>query len=183
MDTAGESPAKRVRKTHRGRRSAAAQKKRDQRNKKYFPGSFAFVWLAQNYGTANCNVASTSDGSDRSIETERGVVETNETTAGTHRTAGEMLEEPMNRTEATVRDTSQGCGNGTARAQEAPGADDGRFGFGAFAARYQPENFMVKTLDGVAGLGCFVPGQDGFNEDEFKKSSDQWRHDLEMRLL
>ena len=27
------------------------------------------------------------------------------------------------------------------RAQEAPGADDGRFGFGAFAARYQPENF------------------------------------------
>ena len=96
MDTAGESPAKRVRKTHRGRRSAAAQKKRDQRNKKYFPGSFAFVWLAQNYGTANCNVASTSDGSDRSIETERGVVETNETTAGTHRTAGEMLEEPMN---------------------------------------------------------------------------------------
>ena len=34
---------------------------------------------------------------------------------------------------------------------------------------------MAKTLDGV--------GQDGFNEDACKKSSDQWRHDLEMRLL
>ena len=28
---------------------------------------------------------------------------------------------------------------------------------------------MVKTLDGVTGLRCFVPGQDGFNEDERKK--------------
>ena len=26
-------------------------------------------------------------------------------------------------------------------AMESPGADDGRFGFGAFSARYQPENF------------------------------------------
>ena len=42
---------------------------------------------------------------------------------------------------------------------------------------------MVKTLDGVVGLGCFVPGQGDFNEDECKKSSDQWRHDLEMRPL
>ena len=47
MDTAGEAPAKRVRKTHLGRRSAAAQKKRDQRNEQYYPGSFAFVWLAR----------------------------------------------------------------------------------------------------------------------------------------
>ena len=58
-----------------------------------------------------------------------------------HRTAGQMLEERMNRTEASVRDTSQAGGSCAARAQEAPGADDGRFGFGAFAARYQPENF------------------------------------------
>ena len=35
---------------------------------------------------------------------------------------------------------------------------------------------MVKTLDGVIGLGCFVLAQDDFNEDECKKSSDQWRH-------
>ena len=52
-----------------------------------------------------------------------------------------MLEERISRTEASVRDTSQAGGNSAARAQEAPGADDGRFGFGAFAARYQPENF------------------------------------------
>ena len=58
-----------------------------------------------------------------------------------HRTAGQMLEERMNRTEASVKDTFQAGGNSAARAQEAPGADDGRFGFGAFAARYQPENF------------------------------------------
>ena len=41
---------------------------------------------------------------------------------------------------------------------------------------------MAKTLVGATGLGCFVLGQDGFNEDECKKSSDQWRHDLEMKL-
>ena len=40
-----------------------------------------------------------------------------------HRTAGQMLEERMNRTKANVRDTSQAGGNSTARAQEAPGAD------------------------------------------------------------
>ena len=58
-----------------------------------------------------------------------------------HRTAGQMLEERMNRTVASVRDTSLAGGNSAVRAQEAPGADDGRFGFGAFAARHQPENF------------------------------------------
>ena len=57
------------------------------------------------------------------------------------RTAGQMLEERMNRTEASVRYTSQAGGNSAAMAQEAPGADDGRFGFGEFAVRYQPENF------------------------------------------
>ena len=59
-----------------------------------------------------------------------------------HRTAGQMLEERMNRTEASVRDTSQAGGNSAARAEEAPGADDGRFGFGAFAGRYQTEKFI-----------------------------------------
>ena len=52
-----------------------------------------------------------------------------------------MLEERLNRAEASVRDTSQAGGNSAARAQEAPAANDGRFGFGAFAARYQQENF------------------------------------------
>ena len=47
----------------------------------------------------------------------------------------------MSRTEASVRETSLAGGNSAARAQEAPGADDGPFGFGAFAERYQPENF------------------------------------------
>ena len=32
----------------------------------------------------------------------------------------------MNRTEASVRHTSQASGSSAARAQEAPGADDGR---------------------------------------------------------
>ena len=100
-----------------------------------------------------------------------------------HRTAGKMLEERMNRTEASVRDTSQAGGNSAARALEAPGTDDGRSGFGAFAARKQPKTSMVKTLVGVTGLGCFVLGQDCFNEDECKKSSDLWRHDLEMKRL
>ena len=58
-----------------------------------------------------------------------------------HRTAGQMLEERMSQTEASVRDTSLAGGTSAAKAQEAPGGDDGRFGFGAFAARYQQENF------------------------------------------
>ena len=82
MDTAGESPVKRVKKTHRGRRSSAGQKKRDQRNQKYYPGAFAFAWLAQNYGTANCKVAPTRHGGERSFETQRGIVGAGETTAG-----------------------------------------------------------------------------------------------------
>ena len=49
MDTAGESPVKRVKKTHRGRRSSTGQKKRDQRNEKYYLGAFVFEWLAQKY--------------------------------------------------------------------------------------------------------------------------------------
>ena len=54
--------------------SSAGQKKRDQRNEKYNLGAFAFAWLAQNYATENCSVAPTSNGGERSIETERGVV-------------------------------------------------------------------------------------------------------------
>ena len=65
MDTAGESPVKRVKKAHRGRKSSAGQMKRDQRNEKDYPGAFAFAWLAQNHGTANCNVTPKSDGGDR----------------------------------------------------------------------------------------------------------------------
>ena len=44
-----------------------------------------------------------------------------------------MLEERMNRTSASVTG-----GSGPSRGL---GADDGRFGFGVFAARYQPESF------------------------------------------
>ena len=65
MDTAGEPPANRVKRTNRGRRSSAAQEnQRDQRNEWYFRGSFAFARLAQNYGTT---------------ETERGICGTGET--------------------------------------------------------------------------------------------------------
>ena len=81
MDTAGESPVKGVKKTHYGR-SSAGQKKRDQRNEKYYPGALAFAWLAQKHVTASCNVASTSDGGVRLIETERGIVGASETIAG-----------------------------------------------------------------------------------------------------
>ena len=82
MDTAGESPVKRIKKTHRGRRSSAGQKKVGHRIEKYYPGAFAFKWLAQNNGTATCNVASTSDGGFLSVETVRGIVGAGETIAG-----------------------------------------------------------------------------------------------------
>ena len=125
--------------TLRGPRSSAGQKKRDQRNEKYFPGAFAFAWLAQNDGTARCNVASTSKEGVRSIETGEESSQQVRRLLEAHRTAGQVMKERINRTEASVRDTSQ-AGGSAARAQEAPGADDGRFRFGAFSTRYQPEN-------------------------------------------
>ena len=110
-------------------------------NKGYFLGSFAFAWLAQSNGTANCNVTSTGDGSVRSIETERGICGPGETTSGSPQDGwadpGRANELDGSECERYVSSWWQQCG----QAQEAPGADDGRFGFGAFAARYQPENF------------------------------------------
>ena len=44
--------------------------------------------LAQNCGTTTCSVDSTSDGNDRSTETERGIVGAGETTAGSPQDSG-----------------------------------------------------------------------------------------------
>ena len=55
-----------------------------------------------------------------------------------HRNAGQVLEERLNRAQATATAyTSLAGGIGPSRAHvpEAPGADDGRFGVGAFSAR------------------------------------------------
>ena len=124
-------------------------------------GAFAFAWFGQNYERASCKVVSTSDRGVRSIETERGIVGAGETIAGSPHDswldAGGAKE--------SDGDASQAGGSSAARAQEAPGVDDGRFGFGAFAARTNQRTSMAKTLVGVTGLW-----------------SDQWRHDLEMRL-
>ena len=95
-----------------------------------------------------------------------------------------MLEERMSWTEASVRDKSPAGGTVAARAQEAPGAHDGRFGFGAFAAKYQPENFSGEDTGWRDWSLVFsYLGQDGFNEDDYKKSSEQWRQHLEMMPL
>ena len=82
MDTTGEPPAKRFKRTHRGRRSSAAQTNREQRNEWYFPGSFAFGWLVQNYGTASCSVDPANDGNERTNETQRESYRASETTPG-----------------------------------------------------------------------------------------------------
>ena len=42
---------------------------------------------------------------------------------------------------------------------------------------------VARTQECVTGRGCFVPGQDGFNGDEYKKSSEQWKPDLETKPL
>ena len=68
---AGEPPAKIQKKTYRGRRSSASQRKREQRNEWYFPDSFAFAWLARNHGVTSCSVDPASDGSDRTNAAER----------------------------------------------------------------------------------------------------------------
>ena len=116
MVTVGESPVKRVKKTHRGRRSSSGQKRHDQRNEKYYPGSFAFAWLVLNYGTANCNVAPTSDGKDRSIETERGIVGASETIVGSPQDSwadvGRANEADGSECERYVSSWWQYCGHG-----------------------------------------------------------------------
>ena len=88
-----------------------------------------------------------SDGNERTNVGDRRSCRTSETTLGSPQErwadAGGMNE----RTEASVTDTSPASGIRPDRAQvpEAPGADNGRFGFGAFAARYQPESFSEDT--------------------------------------
>ena len=153
MDTTGEPSAKRFKRTHRGRRSSTAQTKREQKNEWYFPGSCAFAWLAQNYGTESCSVDPANDGkvmekNERMRQTEEAAEQARQLLEA-HRTAGQMLKERMNRTEASVTGTSPAGGSRPDRAQvpEAPGADDGRFGFGAFAARYQPESFSGEDTE------------------------------------
>ena len=71
---------------------------------------------------------------------------------------------------------------GRAQVPEAPGADDGRFGFGAFAARYQTGSFSGEDT-GCRDWSWVFRGQDGFNVDEYKKSSEQWKPDLETEPL
>ena len=95
-----------------------------------------------------------------------------------HRTARQMLEERMNRTEASVRDTSQAVCSSVARAEEAfeltmDGSDLERL-----QRVTNQRTSMAKTLVGATGLGCFVLGQDDFKVDECKKLSDQWRHEM-----
>ena len=52
--------------------------------------------------------------------------------------ARQLLESPQNRwADAGGTNEPNGSECGRAQVPEAPGADDGRFGFGAFAARYQ----------------------------------------------
>ena len=41
----------------------------------------------------------------------------------------------------------------------------------------------ARTLLGATGPGCSVPGQDDSNADECKKSSEQWKPDLETEPL
>ena len=80
MDTAGEPPAKRVKRTHRGRRSSVAQEnQRDQRKR------VVFSWFV-------CVLR----GQLRIMERQRQNEESAEQ-ARHHRTAGQMLEERMSR--------------------------------------------------------------------------------------
>ena len=100
-------------------------------NEWYFPSSFALAWLARNHGATTCGIDPTSDEVDRTTAEER---------RSSQRNAGQILEERLNRAEAAVT-AARGSGAGRAQMPEAHGANDARFGFGAFEARYQPENF------------------------------------------
>ena len=99
-----------------------------------------------------------------------------------HRTVGQMLEERMNRTEASVRDTSLAGGTCAARAQEAPGADEGRSGFGAFAARYQPESFSGEDSGWRDWSRVFRTSAGRFQRRQARPGHDATVTELDMRL-
>ena len=82
MNTTGQPPTKRLKKTHRGRRSSACQTNREQRNEWYFPGSFAFAWLARNHGAPSCGLDPASDGNEQTNAAEQRSCRTSETTPG-----------------------------------------------------------------------------------------------------
>ena len=97
MDTAGESPVKQAEKAHRERRSSAGQKKRDQRNEKYYPGAYALARLAQNYEQVAMLLQHVMEVSDRLRLSEESSEQVRQLLEA-HRTTGQMLEERMNRT-------------------------------------------------------------------------------------
>ena len=68
---------------------------------------------------------------------------------------------------------------------EALGADDGRFGFWSVCVEISIRELQRRghCVRGEIGPGCFVPGLDGSNVDECKKSSEQWNPDLETKPL
>ena len=63
---------------------------------------------------------------------------------------------------------------------EAPGGDSD---FERLRRDINQRALAARTLRGQTGPGCSVPGLDGPNVGEHKKSYEQWRHDLEMKPL
>ena len=111
MDTTGEPPAKRFKRTHRGRRSSAAQTKFEQRNEWYFPGSSAFAWSAHNGWNSKLAalIQQVMEMNERVRQSEEAAEQAREL-LDAHRTAGQMPEERMDRTEASVTGTSPAGG-------------------------------------------------------------------------
>ena len=135
---------------YRGRRSSASGTKREHKNKWYFPGSFSIARLARKHGAKSCGLDPAKQA--------RQLLEA-------HMSAGQILEERMNRAEAAATAETLPAGGirpGRRQVPEAPGADDGRFGFGALAARYQLESFsgrhcVARLVQGISFLGWTAP--------------------------
>ena len=96
-----------------------------------------------------------------------------------HRNAGQMLEERLNRAEATVTAETSPAG-GCQRHQELmTGGSD----LELLRRDINQRASAARTLRGLVGPGCFVPALDDSNVDEHKKSSKQWKPDLETKPL
>ena len=88
----------------------------------------------------------------------------------------------MNRMEASVRDTSLAGGTSAGWAQEAPGADEGRSGFGAFAARYQPESFSGEDTGWRGWSWVFRTSAGRFQRRQARPGDDATVTELDLRL-
>ena len=141
-----------------------------------FPGSCSFAWLAfimeQQVAALIQQVMEMSERLRQSEEVAGQARQLLET----HRSAGQILEERMNRAEAAATAVTLSAGGVDPtgpRCKKHQELMTGDSDLERLRRDINQRASAARTLRGDTGPGCFVPELDGSNEDEYKKSSEQ----------